>query len=81
MPVSPLSREPDLDGRKRLGVAVCQYLGGPTTWHQTGDDGRLDAITLAIVASALKNGGAVLVQGSDDIEHTLAVAAQIEDAT
>ena len=32
------------------------------------------------MARALKNGGAVLVQGSDDIEHTLVVAAQIEHA-
>ena len=81
MPMSHLSREPDLDGRKRLGVAVCQYLGGPTTWHQTDDDGRLDATTLAIAVQALKNGGAVAIQGSDDVEHTFAIAAQIEDAS
>jgi|HubBroStandDraft_6_1064221.scaffolds.fasta_scaffold01836_10 hypothetical protein len=81
MPMSHLSHERDLDGRKRLGVAVCQRLGGPTTWHQTGDDGRLDPTALTIAVRALKNGGAVLIQGSDDIEHTFAVAAQIEDAS
>jgi hypothetical protein len=81
MPMSHVSRERDLDGHKRLGVAVCQRIGGPTTWHQTGDHGRLDAATLAIVVRAQKNGGVVAVQGSDDIEHTFAVAAQIEDAS
>ena len=65
-PTNQLSHKPDLDG--------------PTTWHQTGDDGRLDATTLAIVARALKNGGAVLVQGGDEIELTLIVVAQIEAA-
>ena len=73
MPMSHLSREPDLDGRKRLG--------GPTTWHRTGDDGRLDATTLAIVVHVPMSGGAVLIQGSDDIEHTFAFAPQIEDAS
>lgn len=78
MPMSHLSRERDLDGHKRLGVAVCQRIGGPTTWHQTS---RLDATTLAIVARALKNGGAVAVQVSDDIEHVAAVVAQIDAAS
>ena len=77
MPMSHLSRETDLDGRKRIGIAVCQYLGGPTSWHQTGDDGRLDAKSLATIRSALAADGAVALFGTD-AEHLDAVRAQIE---
>ncbi len=77
MSMSHLSREPDLGGRKRIGVAVCQYLGGPTSWHQTGDDGHLDAESLATIRSALAGDGAVALFGAD-AEHLDAVRAQIE---
>ena len=78
--MSHLSREPDLNGRKRIGVAVCQYLGGPTSWHQTGDDGRLDAKSLATIRSALAGDGAVALCG-DDAKHIDAVRAQIETSS
>lgn len=79
--MSHLRRDRDLDGRKRLFIAVCPYLGGPTVWYQTGDDGRLDARTLEIVIRALNNDGAVALFGYSDIEHTAAVATQIKDAS
>ena len=79
MSMSHLSHERDLDGHQRVCVAVCQRLGGTTTWHQTGDDGRLDATTLAIISRAVKAGGAVAIF-SYDKERRIAVGVQIEGA-